>query len=106
MNTKINYLYRDASNYKVYHDEVVAGEISEEQKAAILDSLDCGEYFIPGAVGLPGGQFEVFEPMEDHPWFELEREAFKETHEAPTVEMTTAELAESFAKCKGRWMQG
>ena len=106
MNTKINYLYRDASNYKVYHDEIVAGELSEEQKAMILDSLDWGEYFMPGAVGLPGGRFEVFDPMEDHEWFELGCEPFEKTDEEPTVEMTAAELAENFARCKDRWLEG
>ena len=106
MNTKIKYLYRDAGNWKVYHEAVVEGVLSEEQKAVILDSLDWGEYFMPGAVGLPGSRFEVFNPMEDHDWFEMEEDAFEETEEAPTLHMTATELAENFARMKDRWMEG
>ena len=30
MNTKINYMYRDAANYKIHCEEVVKGEIDEK----------------------------------------------------------------------------
>lgn len=46
MNTKINYLYRDADNYKVHNECVVQGTISAEQVAVVLECLDEGEYFI------------------------------------------------------------
>ena len=32
MNTKINYLYRDADNYKVRNECVIHGEMTEEQE--------------------------------------------------------------------------
>ena len=43
MNTKIEYLYRDADNYKVWNTCVVCGEITEQQKETIINSLDGGE---------------------------------------------------------------
>ena len=58
MNTKISYLYRDASNYKVGNTAVVAGEISEkDQKYIFGHCLDDDEWFIPHKVGLPEKTF-------------------------------------------------
>ena len=57
VNTKISYLYRDADNYKMRHEVVIAGSMSEEQEKAIEDSLDEGVYFIPSQVGLPDDRF-------------------------------------------------
>lgn len=39
-NTKINYLYRDASNYKVYNSAVVAGKITDEQENQIMKAIN------------------------------------------------------------------
>ena len=64
LNTEISFLYTDASNYKASTTVVVEGAVTEAQKAAILASLDDGEYFIPGMVGLPGTRFET-ETTED-----------------------------------------
>lgn len=97
MNTKINYLYRDADNYKMHNECVIAGSISEEQKAIILESLDAGEYFIPHKVGLPERRFDYFGPEVDYPWFELNEYSFEETVEAPTVEITASELVQAFS---------
>lgn len=36
MNTRINYLYRDADNYKMPNSCVVIGEISEVQIAEVI----------------------------------------------------------------------
>ena len=36
MNTKLNYLYRDADNYKMPNSCVVIGEISEAQIAEVI----------------------------------------------------------------------
>ena len=43
MNTKIVYLYRDASNYKVLNKAVIRGELSEEDQKTILSCLEDGE---------------------------------------------------------------
>ena len=41
MNTKINYMYRDAANYKIHCEEVVKGEIDEKVCEEILEDMDC-----------------------------------------------------------------
>lgn len=46
MNTRISYLYRDASNYKAYNECIVRGLLTDEQTKAILDCLD-RDNFIP-----------------------------------------------------------
>lgn len=57
MNTKLNLLYRDASNYKTYHAEVLSGAITVEQLAAISAKLDDGVFLIAEQVGLPTPSF-------------------------------------------------
>ena len=39
MNTKIEYLYRDASNYKKINQVIVSGTFDEAQKESIRDCL-------------------------------------------------------------------
>ena len=70
MNTKIYYLYRDASNYKVLNHCVVKGLLTEEQKDIILSSLYEEEYFIPHKVGMPEKRFDKWDDELDHIWFE------------------------------------
>ena len=103
MNTKINYLYRDADNYKVHNECVVQGTISAEQIAVVLECLDEGEYFIPHLVGLPEKRFDTFDPQVDHPYFELSEDSFEETMEPATVEVQVDELVSAFLCCKGKW---
>lgn len=105
MNTKINYLYRDADNYKVHNECVVQGTISAEPIAVILECLDEGEYFIPHLVGLPEKRFDTFDPQVDHPYFELSEDSFVETMESETVEVQVDELVSAFLSCKGKWEQ-
>lgn len=103
MNTQIGYLYRDADNYKQYHEEVLEGEITPEQKRMIADCLDDGEYFIPHQVGLPEVRFDTVTES-DHPWFELDSETgFTLTSEPPTVNITVDELVSRFQAAKGCW---
>ena len=65
MNTRINYLYRDACNYKRSNCAVVAGTLTDEEKKEIFQSLD-GEYFIPRQVGLPEVRFDDSPTVDDH----------------------------------------
>lgn len=69
-NTRLAYLYHDADNYKVRHEVVFAGQMSEEEKMRIIASLDDGEYFIPGPLGLNDERFGS-ETEADHPFFEF-----------------------------------
>lgn len=71
MNTRIDYLYRDASNYKQPNSVVVSGLFTARQVGEILGCLNDGEYFIPSQVGLPETRFgEITE--DDHCWLNLE----------------------------------
>lgn len=75
MNTKISYLYRDASNYKIQNECIVRGLLTDAQIKAILDCRD-GDNFIPSQVGLPEKRFDRFDPEEDTCWFELDESGF------------------------------
>ena len=103
MNTQIRYLYRDASNYKVENECVVAGTFTQEQIAQILDCCDLGEYFIPTQVGLPEQRFDRYDPEEDHCWFELSEDGFEETAKPATVGISAEQLVENFAAAKEHW---
>lgn len=102
MNTKISYLYRDADNYKSFNECIIQGTLTDKQKKQILDARHEGEWFIPGAVGLPEKRFYTWTEA-DHPWFELWDDAFRETAQAATIDISGDKLTEAFLLCKGRW---
>lgn len=99
VNTKISYLYRDADNYKMRHEVVIAGSMSEEQEKAIEDSLDEGVYFIPSQVGLPDDRFGSVTAA-DHPWFEWV--GVEPTADRPTLHVTAEELTAKFVDATNR----
>ena len=101
MNTQIRYLYRDASNYKMHNECVVAGELTPEQITQIMDCCDSGEFFIPSQVGLPEKRFA---PEDDHCWFELSADGFTPTAKPATAEVSAAQLVENFAAAKEHWL--
>lgn len=102
-NTKISYLYRDASNWKVHNECVIKGVLSPAQIKTILDCCDC-EYFIPSNVGLPEKRFEKW-TEDDHIWFEFNEweDCFEETLEPANVNITCDELVAAFERCKDNW---
>jgi len=102
-NTKINYLYRDADNYKAYNECIVAGEITQQQIDAIIGSLEDGEYFIPRLVGLPEKKFDTYDPQVDHPFFELNEDGFEHTDLPATLGLTVPELVDAFVQHKDNW---
>lgn len=104
MNTRMEYLYRDASNYKSPNQVIVAGTITEEQKEAILQTLEDGTYFIPEQVGLDLYRgWDITE--DDHPFCELDVEKdFYETEEAADDEnFTVDDLVAAFLSTGGKW---
>lgn len=103
MNTNIEYLYRDGSNEKIWNNCVIPGEITEEQKSAILDSLYDGENFIPSAVGMSEERFSKWDWDVDHPFFELGEFSFSLTDKKPTLDITPEELTASFLACADKW---
>lgn len=103
LNTQINYLYRDADNYKILNTCIIAGVIDAEQIAKIMECLDDGEYFIPRQVGLPERRFDKIDPQSDHCWFELSSNSFELTDRPSDFNLTAKELVENFQKAKDHW---
>ncbi|MFM7131971.1 MAG: hypothetical protein ACKO0V_21695, partial [bacterium] len=89
----LSYLYRDASNYILFHEEIIEGELTIEQ---INPYLDQQIYFIPSKLGLKTLEFDTFDADEDHIWHEIEE--LKLTNEKPTVDLTADEIFERLKK--------
>ena len=87
MNTIFSYLYRDASNYKLFHEEIIHGELTLEQ---IQPYLDQNLYFIPAVIGMKALEFEVWDQNEDHDWHEIELLTL--TDKEPTIELSADEI--------------
>ena len=107
-NTKINYLYRDACNYKQPNEVVISGTFTEEQIDTIINCLVMDGpnegFFIPSQIGFPEIRFnEITE--DDHCWFELCKESFMQTNESPTIELTPSEVVEQFVAAKDNWKE-
>lgn len=66
--SRVNYLYRDAGNYKFRGSFEVAGDLSFNQ---IQEFLIYGEYFIPEKVGVSSLAPEVMND-DDHQLHEIE----------------------------------
>lgn len=100
MNTKIEYLYRDASNYKQWNVAIVSGEFKIEDFETIVSVMDC-EYFIPEQVGLHLTRPDDDFTEDDHPWAELfPEENINLTDEEPTEDITWVQLIDNFRKVK------
>lgn len=94
---KIEYLYRDAGNYKQWNTAYTKGYLTEYEIRELIESLDFGEYFIPEMVGLPEVKFDSIDPELDHMWFELNKNDI--TYEKPQdqrVAYTSKELLARF----------
>lgn len=102
MNTKFDFLYRDASNFKKHNTIICEGQISEEETRDIYDSLDLGEYFIPEQVGIEAERFGAA-TEDDHCWCEIGEDAFTSTDEEPTTTLSAKKLVEAFREAKGNW---
>lgn len=93
MNTLLEYLYRDASNYKQYGSVVLQAALSLKD---IRHLLIHGEYFVPSQVGLPDLQHKFREqgfdyPTEDdHTWHEIV--SMRPTRRKPTAPLQRKEF--------------
>ncbi len=74
-NIEINYLYRDAGNYKLYGSKVFSNNenlplqvIRQNIESKLIDGL----YFIPETWGIERLKFDKFDAMEDYSWHEIE----------------------------------
>ena len=80
-NVSFKYLYRDASNYKLYGEAVFTNHTFmpiDEIEKQIRSCLKDGEFFIARQVNIEERFFDVLHEDDDHPW-----------HEFNLVEMTT-----------------
>jgi hypothetical protein len=95
-NTQIEYMYRDASNYKQSDSLIFAGNNTDEQRATILGALDA-DRFIPEQVGLEdlgerfGGSYD-----DDSPWHELVGIELTEAEPSVPGEESIADFAQRF----------
>lgn len=70
----IEYLYRDAANYKLYEEAEIHNpnnlslqEFEKWFRSKLIDEL----YFVPHDFGLIKPQFPIYNPELDHDWCEL-----------------------------------
>ena len=100
-NTIINYMYRDADNYKVSEEAIVSGPLPAWAFEKVKESLDDGQFFIPSQVGLRDlqGELQGWDSEDhdtDHCWHELCE--IGHTDREPTAEMTAREFYEKMTK--------
>lgn len=100
MNTRISYLYRDASNYKAAESVVLAGELSDDDIAVLRASIALAaagagietDAFSPVDLGLPPAQAQLWATVDqnedDHIYNELL--SIERTTDAVTSTATTA----------------
>lgn len=102
LNTRISYLYRDASNYKTHNEIIVSGVFTMNEITEILSCLDDGCYFIPEQVDFPVERFgSVTE--DDHCWCELEESGFEIVDLRANSSMTKMDVLKAFREAKNNW---
>ena len=103
MNTRIDYLYVDAGNYRVYNTCIVSGEASSLQQALIREACLPGQNrFIPSCVGLPEKRFPR-RSSGGTPFFELM--CFSLTERKADVPMDVSELLRRFQAMRHHWLE-
>jgi hypothetical protein len=74
----IEYLYRDASNYKEFGEILLEGLFSETDIELVRSCMyDCGQFFVPEEIGIPPLQSRLWEKYggpdeDDHQWHSIE----------------------------------
>ncbi len=98
-NTRVEYLYRDASNYKKHNEVVVSGACSKEDIDYVMGEVTD---FIPEQLGLPLLRPDDNITEDDHCYAELI--SIEETDEPATISMTWEELLSAFKEAiDGGW---
>lgn len=103
INTKIDYLYRDASNYKSYQNVIISGSLTPTDIDTILACCQDHEYFIPEYLDIPAERNWGFDPEQDDAFWELDKTSFSETNERPTSNITPEQLVDRFKELKDQW---
>lgn len=86
------YLYRDASNYKVWGEVLLSGVPSQDDIAALRARLESGEYFVAEQVGIPALCKELWDlsggpASDDHALHELVNLRQASAEEAATLQL-------------------
>lgn len=92
-NIKLNYLYRDKSNYKNYGYVIFAGEACddlEDLKSIISANLIDSTWFYADDWNLPDLHFDQWNNSDDHNFHEYE--SIEYTNEPPTTLITLAQF--------------
>ena len=94
-NIKLNYLYRDSGNYKIYGNQIFTNpdsikieDIERKIKSALID----GEFFDPLKWGIEPLKFQDENEDLDHPWNEFN--SISLSNEPPSVDFSITELLE------------
>ena len=90
MNTLIEYMYRDASNYKKFETVIVKGKLKYLDLEPYLHE---GEFFIPSTIGLKDLQ-DLPYTEDDHIWHTISEIYY--TSLPPTNKMTSIEFIKKF----------
>ena len=95
MNTVVHYIYRDASNYKLFLKEVVAGETKNDDLFGEDVCFD-PQVFYPEEVGFCADTFATtgYEAYEDDPDFH-ELFSLEYIYRNPTVPITAEQFVEA-----------
>ena len=95
MKTEVNYVYRDAGNYKFWGSFIVDGAFSPDMvQKYLIDE----QFFVPKAIGLPALVPEV-RNEDDHEWHTFD-ECVETTDGEPVV--TASELIRRIKAAKAR----
>lgn len=98
MNIRMDYLYRDAGNYKNWGDVVFSNPSNlplQRVEEMLGDALLEGLYFNAGSAGLPDLHFTEGSRALDHDWHELH--GLAETQES---------VSNSERECIEQWIEG
>lgn len=97
----IDYLYRDADNYKTYLRVAIPGDMDDDKIVFMKELLTRGNGFIPGQVGLPDLQMNFnagvtfWDDERDHPFHELQG-IKRSDHAPPDVMLLNSLTSEDF----------
>lgn len=107
MNTGLEYLYRDASNYKRWGEVVFAGEATAELRERFANVLHEGEWFIAEQVRLPNVFLDDF-PIndDDHCWHEFFAFVSTDAEVTDAYDRTMEQLVTEFERvCGAGWRE-
>ena len=72
----LEYMYRDAGNYKAWGKLLLSGSVSEQDNDNLIQCLESGQFFVAEQVGVPTLYKELWQlnggpNKDDHGWHEF-----------------------------------